>query len=288
VTQAPARKPYRRGEGSKLRVDIIAAAAALIEETGSEQSVTLREVARRIGIAAPSIYEHFPSREAIVYAVVDDCFSQFREALAQAWDSQPDPLDRLRAGCAAYLRFADQRPGQYRVLFGRHEHLGDRPPGRVAIWAEAFDQLVAGLRDCTRTGQITSDDPYADAVTIWAALHGYATLRASLPRFDMPSPQAALDRILSRYASAAPAPSRKELAWHHDPGCPFRCCRRASAIGLAGRLDLGSPGGFCRQQRPGTDHANQHHAGQRSSGPRPPARRRDLPASQRRFDGLGR
>jgi AcrR family transcriptional regulator len=215
VTQAPARKPYRRGEGSKLRADIIAAAAALIEETGSEQSVTLREVARRIGIAAPSIYEHFPSREAIVYAVVDDCFSQFRAALAQAWDSQPDPLDRLRAGCAAYLRFADQRPGQYRVLFGRHQHLGDRPPGRVAIWAEAFDQLVAGLRDCTRTGQITSDDPYADAVTIWAALHGYATLRASLPRFDMPAPEAALDRILSRYASAAPAPSRKEL--HHPP-----------------------------------------------------------------------
>jgi AcrR family transcriptional regulator len=71
----------RRGEGSELRADIIAA-AALIEETGSEQSVTLREVARRIGIAAPSIYEHFPSREAIVYAVVDDCFSQFREALA--------------------------------------------------------------------------------------------------------------------------------------------------------------------------------------------------------------
>jgi hypothetical protein len=74
------------------------------------------------------------------------------------------------------------------VLFGRHQHLGDRPPGRVAVWAEAFDRLVAGLRDCTRTGQITSDDPYADAITIWAAPHGYATLHASLPRFDWPAP----------------------------------------------------------------------------------------------------
>ena len=75
------------------------------------------------------------------------------------------------------------------MLFGRHQHLGDRPPGRVAVWAEAFDRLVAGLRDCTRTGQITSDDPYAGAITIWAALHGYATLRASLPRFDWPAPR---------------------------------------------------------------------------------------------------
>ena len=215
VTQAPARKPYRRGEGGKLRADIIAAAAALIEETGSEQSVTLREVARRIGIAAPSIYEHFPSREAIVYAAIDESVAELRASFEQAIRGEHDPLGRLRTGCAAYLRFANERPGQYRVLFGRYQHLGDRPPGRVAIWGEAFDQLVAGLRDCTRTGQITSDDPYADAVTIWAALHGYATLRASLPRFDLPAPQAALDRILSRYASATPAPSRKEL--HHPP-----------------------------------------------------------------------
>ena len=210
MTQQPARKPYRRGEGGKLRADILAAAAALIEETGSEQSVTLREIARRIGIAAPSIYEHFPSREAIVYAVIDDLASQLRAAVAQAQDSQPDPLSRLRASCAAYLRFADQRPGQYRVLLSRHQHLGDRPPGRAAIRAEAFDLLVTALRDCARAGQIATDDPRADAVTIWAALHGYATLRASLPLFDWPAPQAALDRILSRYAPATPAPNRED------------------------------------------------------------------------------
>jgi len=198
----------RRGGGG----DIITAAAALIEETGSEQSVTLREVARRIGIAAPSIYEHFPSREAIVYAAIDDFFSQFRAALEQAQSSQPDPLDRLRAGCAAYLRFADQRPGQYRVLFGRYQHLGDRPADRPAIWAEAFNLLVTALRDCASADQIASDDPYGDAVTIWAALHGYATLRASLPRFDWPAPQAALDRILSRYAPATSRQAEKHPA----------------------------------------------------------------------------
>jgi AcrR family transcriptional regulator len=202
VTQAPARKPYRRGEGGKLRGDIIAAAAALIEETGSEQSVTLREVARRIGIAAPSIYEHFPNRDAIVYAVVDDCSSQLRTAIAQAMDSQPGPLGRLRVGCAAYLRFADQRPGQYRVLFSRYQHLADRPPGRAVTRAEALTLLITALRDCASAGQITSDDPHSDAIIIWAALHGYATLRASLPLFDWPAPEAALDRILSRYAPA--------------------------------------------------------------------------------------
>ena len=204
MTQTPARKPNRRGEGGKLRADILAAAAALIEETGSEQSVTLREIARRIGIAAPSIYEHFPSREAIVYAAIDDLFSQFRAAIEQAMDGQPDPPGRLRAGCAAYLRFASQHPGQYRVLFSRYQHLGDRPADRAVIRAEALTLLITAVRDCATAGQISTGDPDGDAVIIWSALHGYATLRASLPRFGWPSPEAALDHILSRYA---PAPS---------------------------------------------------------------------------------
>jgi AcrR family transcriptional regulator len=207
VTQAPARRPYRRGEGGKLRADIIAAAAGLMEETGTEQSVTLREVARRIGIAAPSIYEHFPSREAIVYAVIDDSFVQLRTALSQAMDGESDPLLRLRAGCAAYLRFASERPGQYRVLFGRFQHLEDRPPSREVARAESFGMLVNAVRECVRSGEIASDDPRADAVALWAALHGYATLRASLPLFDWPAPEVAFDRIFSRFAVASRDPS---------------------------------------------------------------------------------
>jgi AcrR family transcriptional regulator len=46
----------RRGQGGRLRTDIVTAAAELLDEAGTEQAVTLRAVARRIGIAAPSIY----------------------------------------------------------------------------------------------------------------------------------------------------------------------------------------------------------------------------------------
>jgi AcrR family transcriptional regulator len=212
VTQEPARKRNRRGEGGKLRADILAAAAVLIEETGSEQSVTLREIARRVGIAAPSIYEHFPSRDAIVCAVIDNVSGQFHTAIQQALDSHPDPPGRLRAGCAAYLRFASQHPGQYRVLSARHEHLGGRPPGRAVTRAEAFNLLVTAVRDCAAAGQAATGDPRADAVTIWSALHGYAALRASLPAVGWPGHQAALDRILARHA---PLPRPSEEASRH-------------------------------------------------------------------------
>jgi len=71
------------------------------------------------------------------------------------------------------------------------------------------------VRDCADAGQAPSDDPYADALTIWAALHGYATLRASMPERDWPAPHAALRPILRPYAPApprsAPSPDRSEL-----------------------------------------------------------------------------
>ena len=50
-----------RGQGTRLSEDIVAGALALIERTGSAEAVTLRAVAREAGIAAPSIYAHFPT-----------------------------------------------------------------------------------------------------------------------------------------------------------------------------------------------------------------------------------
>src|SRR6266700_821441 len=60
------RQRNARGQGARLTQDIVSAALALIEREGSDEAVTLRAVAREIGIAAPSIYNHFPDRDAIV------------------------------------------------------------------------------------------------------------------------------------------------------------------------------------------------------------------------------
>jgi AcrR family transcriptional regulator len=200
MTNTAARRPNRRGEGGKLRDDILAAAAGLIEETGSEQAVTLREVARRIGIAAPSIYEHFPNRDAIVDAVIDAGFAELQTSLTRAMEGEADPLSRLRAGCIAYLRFAARRPSEYRILFGRRSRIRVR---LTPLRTHALGALVAALRDCAAAGQCVSSDPDADALMVWAALHGYALLRASWPSLGWPAPGGAVDQILSGYTSAA-------------------------------------------------------------------------------------
>ena len=113
------RERNRRGEGGKLRDDILAGATELLEQTGNEEAVTLRAVARQVGISAPSIYAHFADREAIVDAIVDGAFADFNAAISRLSRPAAGPLARLRAGCAAYLRFAEERPNRYKLLFER-------------------------------------------------------------------------------------------------------------------------------------------------------------------------
>src|SRR5215469_3470031 len=195
------RERNRRGEGGKLRADILAVATALLERTGNEEAVTLRAVAREVGISAPSIYSHFPDREAIVDAIVDGAFADFNAAIEEGYNAATaagaGPRERIRAGCAAYLRFAAERPNRYKLLFERQHRIGgDVPDVQIA----GFELLVRSIQDCVAAGISASTDPFRDATAIWVALHGYATLPARLPMFPWPDMDALLDRIVDGLA----------------------------------------------------------------------------------------
>jgi AcrR family transcriptional regulator len=195
----------RRGEGERLRGEIVAAAAELLEATGDEGAVTLRAVARRVGITAPSIYAHFDSREAILEAVVAQAFPVLAGRLRAASEAEDDPVARLRAGCAAYLAFAAEQPHRYRVLFQRRP-APDAPKLQRAesiediAGGEAFGWLVDAIRDCVDAGRSTTPSPVDSAVQLWVALHGYATLRAAANDFPWPDADALLDALITRLA----------------------------------------------------------------------------------------
>jgi AcrR family transcriptional regulator len=147
--------------------------------------VTLRSVAREIGIAAPSIYAHFADREAIVEAVVDEAFEDLLGRVTRHSQDAADPVEGLVAGCLDYARFALDEPGPYRILFGRVRPPGapvEGPPRRLA----AFTVLVDALAACVAAGRSASTDPFADAAEIWSALHGAAALRLGASAFPWP------------------------------------------------------------------------------------------------------
>jgi AcrR family transcriptional regulator len=199
VSAAGPRRRNARGQGARLTQDIVSGALALIEREGSDEAVTLRAVAREIGIAAPSIYAHFPDRDAIVMAVVLRIFDELTAAIQTGVNSAgQDPAGRLVAGCEAYVAFGLEHPARYGVLFSeRRMAAADYckpvpigPDGRPVLefGAESFAILVDAVDACVQAGVSASTDAVADSTALWVAMHGTVTLRTALPRFPWPDP----------------------------------------------------------------------------------------------------
>ena len=192
--EATERVKNRRGEGGRLREEIVRAAGQLLDETGQEQSVTLRAVARRVGIAAQSIYLHFPDRESILLAAVQQAFADLTEQLQSAHGAADgDPVARLRAISDAYLNYARLQPQRYRVMFGGVWDITDAVQAAAISEADAFalgqDALavfINTLEECAQAGLSESTDPFADAVALWVALHGLAHQQAVISHFPWP------------------------------------------------------------------------------------------------------
>jgi AcrR family transcriptional regulator len=194
------RQRNARGQGSRLTEDIVTAALSLIDREGTQEAVTLRAVAREIGIAAPSIYAHFADRDAIVMAVVARLFDELSAAIKYGKAGVPDdPVEQLVAGCEMYVLYGLENPARYGVLFSdqRDATAGDYcapvaigPDERPVLefGAEAFALLADGIDECVRAGLSESRDVVADGTAIWTALHGTVTLRAALPGFPWPEP----------------------------------------------------------------------------------------------------
>ncbi|WP_284747897.1 TetR/AcrR family transcriptional regulator [Amycolatopsis sp. RTGN1] len=175
---APRRARNPRGEGGRLREQIVSAAIDLLDDGGGERAVTLRAVARRIGIAPPSIYAHFPDRPALLLAVARRGFADLAGRLRSTAAAVEEPRQRLHAVCRTYLEYARHHPQRYHALFGDHWSTQG---------AEAMRILTDSLTACTASGDALSEDPATDAIVLWLGLHGLAHQRIVASSYPWPT-----------------------------------------------------------------------------------------------------
>ena len=177
-----------RGQGERLRADLIDAAIDLLAEHEDFEALSVRAVTSRAGVTPTALYLHFADKEQLLEEVKDRCFTELRRYVLDAEEQPgPDPRAQAEAMCLAYLAFADERPGHYWVLF--HAGHGPAPGTRQApdpgAWpqsaADAFGDLVRGVSRCL-TGKRNPDEV---ATLVWAGLHGLVGLRA-LRHFPAP------------------------------------------------------------------------------------------------------
>lgn len=183
VTTRQRRPPSRRGEGGALRDEIIQAASDLLTENDDTSAVSLRAVARRVGIATTSIYLHFDDIAQLLEAVSVARFDEFSAYLIGAGESAgPDELDRLCVMLRAYVRYGQENPGSYAVMF-TVDRGPDAPPQPVGL--NTFQVLINQVATVL---DVSPDHPEVQllAVSLWTFCDGLVHLHASRPHFPWP------------------------------------------------------------------------------------------------------
>ena len=197
TSPSPRRARARRGEGERLREEILAATDRLLVTTGDEEAVSIRAVAQAVGVTPPSIYLHFADKDDLIWAVCEEHFRELDEASeAAAGEAGDDPAARLRARGVAYVRFGLDNPEHYRILFmGGQEGPERFTPERMARIA-AFDHLVAEVQACIDAGVVRPIDPAVAACVLWMTVHGLTSLLISKPGFPWPPRDELVDAVI--------------------------------------------------------------------------------------------
>jgi AcrR family transcriptional regulator len=194
-TRAPRRTRARRGEGERLRGQILEAAERLLVEAGDEQAVTIRDVAEAVGVTPPSVYLHFADKDELLFAISERNFAELDRVTEEAAAGSNDLLQSLALRGRAYVRFGVEHPEQYRILFMRNP--AQTPQSfdfsRVGT-AASFGHLLEHVTRCVEEGLIEGD-PLQVSLVLWAGVHGLTSLLISKPEVPWPPADSIIDRL---------------------------------------------------------------------------------------------
>jgi AcrR family transcriptional regulator len=199
---APTRRERRRSETT---AEIKEVALRLMSE-GGPGAITLRAIAREMGMTANAVYSYFPTRDDLVTALIRDVYADLADTLETARDARPatDPAGRIVAWACAFRDWALVNPEGFRLVYGDPVPGYQAPDGGAAPDAEhricaGLTGLAAGAWPHAKASHADSDFGWSDfepklvsevrqdfpglppaavaiALRIWGHLHGLVSL----------------------------------------------------------------------------------------------------------------
>lgn len=167
----------RREPPSDLKEACARAARDFIAEHGVER-LSLRDVARRLGVSHQAPYRHFPSRDHLLAEVMRRCFRDFASFLDDRV-RRKNPSNDLASLGSRYLIYASTHPVEYRLMFGTPWPETATEVGLVADARHAFDVLRTVLERMHGKTKSAREKVDLDAMFIWSNMHGLASITQS-------------------------------------------------------------------------------------------------------------
>jgi AcrR family transcriptional regulator len=155
----------------------IAAAALRLLEREGPAAVSMRRIARDVGITPMAIYHHFPNREVLLKTVTDREF----EKLAGFMDARQNDArtggERLLRVMDYYIDYAFKHPKVFDYVFSQYRTDARRfPTDFRARRSPTMNRVADTVADAMARKEIRKDDVWEVAMELWAHIHGYVAL----------------------------------------------------------------------------------------------------------------
>ncbi|MDX3237939.1 TetR/AcrR family transcriptional regulator [Streptomyces sp. ME03-5709C] len=164
-------------------IDEIKAEAFSQLSTHGSAGLTIRAIARELGMVPSALYRYFPSREHLLTALIVDSYSDLADHLDAAAATRETHRERWLAVCRGVREWAFAHPHQYALLYGTAEP-GYQAPHDTIAPASRTPLLLLGIAcDAWRAGDLTqlADEPLPDESAANAAALASATGLLDVP-----------------------------------------------------------------------------------------------------------
>ena len=165
-----ARKPLNTYHHGDLR-DALVQAALREAERGGPEAISIKALAKELGVSQPAPYRHFADREALLQAVTAEAFRQFNAVLHAAVD-KPSKRAKLSRFAQAALEFGLERNGIYRLMFASRTMACAPGDSELHLAARETLEFLVESFEAPAVGLLRE----RHALQVWAALHGVITL----------------------------------------------------------------------------------------------------------------
>jgi AcrR family transcriptional regulator len=183
-------RPYHHGN---LRAALLEQAERTLAEGGD---LSLRELAREVGVSHAAPRRHFAGKQALLDALAEDGFERLGDELRAAMAGADGFEARLHAFARAYVRFATEHAALLELMFAGKHRPGAADSLRQAA-DRAFDAPLSLIAEGQAAGEVVPGDPEAVGIVAFAALQGLASLaNAGMLETDDATVAAAVERLV--------------------------------------------------------------------------------------------
>ena len=157
---------------TSLRDKILNTCRHLLYNDG-HTSLSMRGIAKKVGVSATSIYLHFDNKDHLLHTLIEESVEALSVSIEERVDETSDVITQFEAIIRGYTDFALNNPEKYQIIYMvRSEAMARYPKEKFRRARRCYELLVKVIEAGVQSELMEEDDPLTAAYSIWGQLHG--------------------------------------------------------------------------------------------------------------------